>query len=277
MSPNRCQRAAPPYPIFLNKSQYETNIILFKFDIYKFANENLIRILHFDTMKYEHIFFDLDRTIWDFDANSIETIQEIFIKHNLISYCTFEVFFEKYREVNNILWQNYRDNKITKEDLSWKRFYLTNQHFGNINESLSKHMSNDYISISPTKTQMLPNAMEVLEYLQKKYKLHIITNGFTDVQHNKLKNCGIKGHFSSVFTSEEVGCNKPNSDFFNFVIFKTGANRNNSIVIGDDIEVDIKGAAEVGIDTIWFNPNNGTDSFEANFEIQNLAELKGIL
>ena len=169
-------------------------------------------------MNYKHIFFDLDRTIWDFDANSIETIKEIFTRYDLISYCTFEDFHEIYREINDNLWRDYRDNKTTKENLSWQRFYLTNKHFGNINESLSKHMSNDYIAISPTKTQMLPNAIETLEYLHKKYKLHIITNGFTDVQYNKLENCGIKNYFNSIFTSEEVGCNKPNADFFNFVI-----------------------------------------------------------
>lgn len=228
-------------------------------------------------MNYKHIFFDLDRTIWDFDANSIETIKEIFTRYDLISYCTFEDFHEIYREINDNLWRDYRDNKTTKENLSWQRFYLTNKYFGNINESLSKNMSHDYIAISPTKTQMLPNAIETLEYLHKKYKLHIITNGFKEVQYKKLKNCGIKNYFSSIFTSEEVGCNKPSSDFFNFVILKTGARTLNSIVIGDDIEVDIKGASEVGIDTIWFNPNNWKNDFKSNFEIKNLAELKEIL
>ncbi|MDD2636364.1 MAG: YjjG family noncanonical pyrimidine nucleotidase [Bacteroidales bacterium] len=228
-------------------------------------------------MKYKHIFFDLDRTIWDFDANSLETIQEIFTKHKLIRYSTFNDFHKIYREINDNLWRDYRDNKITKDELSWQRFYLTNKYFGNINESLSKSMSKDYISISPTKTQMLPNAIPTLEYLQKKYKLHIITNGFTDVQYNKLENCGIKKYFNSIFTSEEVGCNKPNTKFFNYSLLKTGANTSNSIVIGDDIEVDIKGASAVGIDTIWFNPNNKKTIFNSSFEIKSLEELKNIL
>lgn len=228
-------------------------------------------------MNYKHLFFDLDRTLWDFEANSIETIKEIFAKYSLISYCTFEDFYGIYQEINNSLWNDYREDKITKEDLSWQRFYLTNKHFGNVNEDLSKRMSCDYIEISPTKTLTLPNTIEALEYLYQKYKLHIITNGFKEVQYNKIENCGLRKYFSSVFISEEVGCNKPNSDFFKFVILKTGANSGNSIVIGDDIEVDIKGASKVGIDTIWFNPNNEKGDFVSSFEIRDLAELKEIL
>lgn len=228
-------------------------------------------------MKYKHIFFDLDRTLWDFEANSKETFNEIFYKHNLDSLCSFSDFHKEYRKINDQLWAQYRLGKITKENLSWQRFYQTMEAFGKKDEKTAKLMSDDYITISPTKTKMFPYVHEVLDYLSKKYTLHIVTNGFKEVQYKKINNSNIANYFTMIFTSEEVGCNKPNPDFFSFVLNETGAKDYESIVIGDDLEVDIKGAKNMKIDAIWFNPNYMKGDFKPDYEISSLEEINNIL
>ncbi len=228
-------------------------------------------------MRYKNIFIDLDRTLWDFEANSAETFLEIFHKYEINKVCNFEEFFKKYREINDQMWSDYRAKLITKELLSWKRFHLCILHFGIDNEDIAKEMGKDYINLSPLKTRMFPYSTELLRHLSSKYKVYLITNGFKEVQYLKIKNCNIDTYFDKVFTSEEVGCNKPNREYFEFVLENTGANPENSIVIGDDLEVDIKGAAQLNIDTIWFNNNNGLTDFPVTFEVKSLKEITEIL
>ncbi len=229
-------------------------------------------------MKYRNIFFDLDRTLWDFEANSIETIKEIFYKYNLNELCEFEAFHETYRKVNEKMWAKYRDNQVSKEQLSWLRFYRTMTYFDKTDEQTARLMSQDYISISPTKTVMFDYSIEILEYLKNKgYNLYIITNGFKEVQYIKLENSGLKPYFDKVFTSEEVGCNKPNSAYFSYVLRETSSNAEDSIVIGDDIEVDIKGAAKLDIDTIWFNSVERVSDFKPTYEVNKLQEIENLL
>jgi putative hydrolase of the HAD superfamily len=175
------------------------------------------------------------------------------------------------------LWSDYRSKQITKELLSWHRFYLTNKEFGLDDESISKQMGEDYINISPTKTKLFPYSVELLEYISSKYNLYLVTNGFKEVQYLKIKNCNIEKYFDKVFTSEEVGCNKPNREYFEFVLENTGSTPKNSIIIGDDIEVDIKGAAQLGIDTLRFNNNNEVHDFKPSYEVKSLKEITEIL
>lgn len=229
-------------------------------------------------MKYKNIFFDLDRTLWDFESNSIETIKEIFYKYNLNELCEFDIFHKTYRKVNEKMWAKYRDNQVSKEQLSWLRFYRTMTYFDKTDEQTARLMSKDYISISPTKTVMFDYSIEILDYLKSKgYNLYIITNGFKEVQYIKLENSGLKPFFDMVFTSEEVGCNKPNSAYFSHVLRETSSNPEDSIVIGDDIEVDIKGAAKLDIDTIWFNSIERLTDFNPTYEVNNLQEIESIL
>ena len=227
-------------------------------------------------MKYKHIFFDLDRTLWDFEANSKETFEEIFNKYNLNKHCDFNTFHTEYRKINAELWAEYRIGTISKEFLSWQRFYRAINLFGIDNEEMAKDMSADYIKISPTKTKLFPNTKEVLEFLSNKYKLHLVTNGFKEVQYVKINNSGIDKYFTSVFTSEEVGCNKPNKAFFEHVLEHTGADISESAIVGDDIEADIKGAANMHIDTVWFNPDNLETDYIPTYKINTLDELKNI-
>jgi putative hydrolase of the HAD superfamily len=228
-------------------------------------------------MGYKNVFIDLDRTLWDFETNSAETFIEIFHKYNIDSLCEFDKFHKTYREINDKLWSDYRSKQITKELLSWHRFYLTNKEFGLDDESISKQMGEDYINISPTKTKLFPYSVELLEYISSKYNLYLVTNGFKEVQYLKIKNCNIEKYFDKVFTSEEVGCNKPNREYFEFVLENTGSTPKNSIIIGDDIEVDIKGAAQLGIDTLWFNNNNEVHDFKPSYEVKSLKEITEIL
>lgn len=228
-------------------------------------------------MNYKHIFIDLDRTLWNFEANSIETFKEIYAKHGLESYCNFKDFHKVYRQINEQLWKDYRENKITKERLSYLRFYETIKTFGLNSDKIAHEMSKEYIEISPNKTLLMPNSITFLNYLSQKYTLHIVTNGFKEVQYSKIKNCGIEKYFNLVFTSEEVGCNKPNPAFFEFVLKKAKATSNQSVVIGDDAEVDIKAAIDANMTSIWYNPTTNKSEHTPTYEIKDLLEIKNIL
>lgn len=228
-------------------------------------------------MNYKNVFIDLDRTLWDFETNSKETLNEIFYHYEINKYCKFAEFYSTYRKINDELWGKYRENKISKEVLSWKRFYLTNLNYGIDNEGIANKMGKDYILNSPLKTKLFPYTHEILQYLSEKYNLYLITNGFKEVQYLKIKNCNIEKYFKMIFTSEEVGCNKPNREYFEYVLESTFSKPDNSIVIGDDFEVDIKGALQLGIDTIWFKSCNENQEGQSRYTVKSLQEITEIL
>ena len=228
--------------------------------------------------KYKHIYFDLDRTIWDFDKNALDTFQDIFVNYNLKKiFKTFDDFYNTYVKHNDILWNDYREGRIKKSILTYKRFSLTLEEFGIDDEELAKKIAKDYITISPTKKQLFPHAHETLEYLYNKYKLHIITNGFNEVQFTKLKNSDLDKYFLNVFTSEDAGAQKPNPIIFQHALKNGNANKEESIMIGDDLKVDILGAKNFGLDQIFFNPENIKHSEDITHEINSLKELQEIL
>ena len=201
--------------------------------------------------KYKHIYFDLDRTIWDFDKNAEETFHEIYTKYKLEKiFSSFDNFYNTYVKHNELLWKDYRKGKIEKSLLSYKRFTLTLEDFGVYDEVLAKNIAHDYITISPTKKSLFPYAHETLDYLHKKYKLYIITNGFNEVQFTKLKNSELDKYFSKVFTSEDAGAQKPNPKIFDNALKSVNALKNESIMIGDDLEADILGAKKFGLDQV---------------------------
>jgi putative hydrolase of the HAD superfamily len=228
--------------------------------------------------KYTHLFFDLDRTLWDFEANAEETFKELYSTYKLDRhYDSFNEFHSSYRRNNEYLWAEYRNNNITKDELRWRRFELTFREKNIYNEQLAQQIGEDYVKLSPLKTKLFPHTFELLNYLKPKYKLFLITNGFREVQYQKLDNTNLRPYFSKVFTSEEVGVNKPHIDYFNYVLERTGATSENALVIGDDLEVDIKGANFVNIDTVWFNTNGKKANRKITFEIHSLKELLDIL
>lgn len=228
--------------------------------------------------KYKHIYFDLDRTIWDFDQNAQETFHDIYTKYELEKiFKNFDNFYLTYVGHNERLWKKYREGKIKKSILSYKRFSLTLEEFGVNDDELAKQIAQDYITISPTKKRLFPFAVETLEYLHKKYKLYIITNGFNEVQFTKLKNSELDKYFSKVFTSEDAGAQKPNPLIFENAIKSVNARKKESIMIGDDLEADILGAKKFGLDQVFFNPFKKDHKEEITHEIESLKELQEIL
>ncbi len=232
----------------------------------------------YNMKKYKHIFFDLDRTIWDFDENSKETLREIYNKYQLSNhFIDFIQFCNTYHANNDKLWTEYREGKLKKEVLISLRFYNTLLEVNVKNQKLAHLIGNDYVKISPTKKNVFPYTYGALNYLkEKKYKLYIITNGFNEVQFVKMKNCNLNTYFSRVITGENAGSYKPNSKIFHFALSSVHAKKSESIMIGDDLEVDIQGASDAGIDQVYFNPDNIPHNGEITFEISSLKELMEI-
>jgi putative hydrolase of the HAD superfamily len=229
--------------------------------------------------KYKHLFFDLDRTLWDFETNSVMALEEIFYKRNIgvLYQVDFHDFHEFYKSYNAHLWDLYKHGVIDKEHLRVERFRGSLNHFDIDNEDLAHKIADDYVVVSPRKTQLFPHTIEVLEYLHQRYPMHIITNGFTEVQFVKLTNCGLDGFFKEVITSEMVGVQKPNKAVFEFAMQKAGALAEESIMIGDDQVSDVQGAREAGMDQAFVNYYKEDLIFEPTFHIFQLRELKNLL
>ena len=229
--------------------------------------------------KYRHLFFDLDRTLWDFDKSAAETFVAIYDKYKLRKrgIKTVEEFHRVYTHHNNILWEEYRHGRIEKKVLSNLRYFLTLQDFAIEDEKLAANLGKDYLEISPRKVNLFPNAISILKYLSPQYQLHIITNGFSEVQETKLRVSELGKYFKSVITSEEAGVKKPNPEIFQYALSKTGAHIDNSLMIGDDFEVDIVGAKNVGMDQVLFDPEKKYQENGSTFTIRDLVELKEFL
>lgn len=230
-------------------------------------------------MPYEHIFFDLDRTLWDFETNSYETLVELVEKYNLAEkgITVVDEFIESYYKINNKLWDDYRDGVIDKETLRYQRFRQAFSGYAIHDEELTVNFGNDYVYLSPLKTNLLPHTKEILDYLSSKYELHIITNGFEEVQHVKMKNSGIDHYFSEIITSERAGFKKPDKRIFDFSMSITRAIPDNSIMIGDNLEADIIGAKNAGIHQVFFNNQGQLHNEDVTYEIKELKELSNFL
>lgn len=227
--------------------------------------------------KYKHIFFDLDRTLWDLNTNAHEALQEVYAEIGLKDkgIDDFEGFYKAYQYHNDKLWEDYRQGRIVKERLRTLRFKLALEDFNISSNSLAEQMGQLYVLRSPSKSKLVPHAKEVLDYLQeKKYQLHIITNGFSEVQDVKMKNSGIYSYFKRIITSEAAGVNKPDAKIFRYALKAANAGAGESLMIGDHLEVDIVGAREAGIDQVYFNPEKIDHQEVITKEIYDLIELK---
>ncbi|MDD5569814.1 MAG: YjjG family noncanonical pyrimidine nucleotidase [Bacteroidales bacterium] len=230
-------------------------------------------------MKYKHLFFDLDRTIWDFERNSDENFAHIFEKYELSKkgIPSIEVFQEKYHIYNSMLWSLYKKGQVPKEVLKTKRFELTLLDFGINDYLMAVNIGNDYLENHTNKNYVFPDAFEVLDYLSKRYELHIITNGFDEVQFKKIVSGNLNQYFKNIITSEEAGVKKPDAKIFLTALEKANAKVEESLMIGDDIEVDIIGAGKVGMDQVLFNPAGTKHNEKITYEIKDLKELMDIL
>lgn len=230
-------------------------------------------------MKYQHLFFDLDHTLWDFDANAKLTLAEMYHVLDLEKRGVndFEKFYTKYLEHNERLWERYRNGIIKVDELRWKRMWHTLLDFKIGDEELARDMGTHFLDKLPTRNLLFPYTKEILQYLSNKgYKLHMITNGFEHTQHCKLANCGISAFFLEVITSEGSNSIKPKKEIFEYALYKTGARVEQSIMIGDSIEVDIIGAMNAGMDQVYVNHTNAVPEVKPTYTVYSLRELEGI-
>ena len=230
-------------------------------------------------MKYKHLFFDLDHTLWDFDSNSREALHDLYHSLSLADAGVndFDLFHKLYLGHNERLWDRYRKGQMKVDELRWKRMAVTLLEFKNGDESLARKMGIAFLEILPTKNKLFPDTIEVLNYLtEKKYTLHLITNGFEKTQHHKLKTSGIDNFFCEVITSEGSNSLKPHPEIFEYALLKTGALKKESIMIGDTPEVDILGAREAGIDQVYVNHTGNAEPVIATYTVYSLKELMEI-
>jgi putative hydrolase of the HAD superfamily len=227
---------------------------------------------------YKNLFFDIDRTIWDYDANLIEILDDIFEKYSLQSKgVSKQDFYYTFNKHNEELWKLYRSGKMQREELRIKRFMDTFKEFGIHDNELAAAVAIDYLAITPTKTKIFPDTIETLTYLKLRYQLHIITNGFNEVQFKKLINSGIDCFFHTVITSDIAGHRKPDKRIFAHALSSVNAKKTESLMIGDDWEADILGAKSFGIDQVFFNPKHIQVIGKATFEIFQLSDLIKLL
>jgi putative hydrolase of the HAD superfamily len=234
---------------------------------------------YFAMMKYKHLFFDLDHTIWDFEANSRQTLAGLYETMQLQSKGVddFDRFHKNYIIHNDKLWDRYRNGFIKVDELRWKRMWLTLIDFKIGSETLAREMGNQFLELLPTRKILFPHTLELLEYLtNKNYQLHLITNGFEKTQHSKLKNAGIDKYFKEVITSEGSNSLKPHKEIFDYAFLKTGAQKKESIMLGDNIEVDIQGAMDAGIDQVYVNHLQIEPLIKPTYTVHSLKELEDI-
>lgn len=230
-------------------------------------------------MKYKHLFFDLDHTIWDFDANAKATLTDLFVLFELDKKVSapFEDFYRKYLYHNEILWDKYHNGLISSEDLKWKRMWRTLLDFKIGDENLSRELSAKFLEILPTKKLLFPHTIEILEYLlAKNYTLHLITNGFEKTQWSKLNNSGLAKYFTHMITSEVSNSLKPKKEIFDYALNKTGALLKESIMLGDNLDADIQGAINAGMDSVFVNHINATPAIKPTYIVYHLKELEAI-
>ena len=228
---------------------------------------------------YRHLFFDLDRTLWDYDQNSSEALFEIYQSYGLLAiFENFGNFHKAFIRYNNQLWKEYRERKIHKDQVRHLRFEKTLMEYGTADTGLANKLNNDFLEISPRKPHLVPGAIELLELLQKKrYGLYIITNGFTEIQLLKMESTGLMKYFQKIFTSENSKSNKPQRAIFEHAVTSVNAKKKESLMIGDDLEADIIGARNFGIDQVYFNPERIAHSEKITLEITQLNQLYRIL
>ncbi len=230
-------------------------------------------------MQYKHLFFDLDHTLWDFETNSRQTLAELYHSLQLQEKGVhdFDLFHQRYSAHNEKLWERYRNGFIKVDELRWKRMWHTLLDFKIGDEKLARTMDVKFLEGLPYRKTLFPYTIEILNWLKAKgYRIHLITNGFEEVQHSKIKYSGLTGYFQEVITSEGSNSLKPHKAIFEYAFQKTGASPEESIIIGDSIDADIQGGINAGIDQVFVNHLRITPSIKATYTVYTLKELETI-
>lgn len=226
------------------------------------------------------IFFDLDHTIWDFDLNAKETLHELYYTYHfdrLFNTKNSDLFIETYTINNHRLWDLYHHGKIDKQTLRKARFEDTFSQLGVDPSLFPVAFEEEYLAICPTKTNLFPHAHETLAYLYNKYTLHLISNGFKEACEKKLKHSKLSPYFKTIVISENVGVNKPHPQIFEYAVTEGNANKELSIMIGDNLDADVRGAQNFGMDAIFFNPTKIEKPVDVRHMIVDLKELQSVL
>ncbi|HYG49438.1 MAG TPA: YjjG family noncanonical pyrimidine nucleotidase [Flavobacteriales bacterium] len=229
-------------------------------------------------MDIDLVIFDLDNTIWDFETNSREALVELYaevkkahgIEHD------FHVFHANYVQINYKYWSDYEKGLINKHHLRYGRFYDAFASVDFHNKTIAETVADKYVTVSPFKTIVFDGTYEILEYLCKKYKLAIITNGFNEVVAHKIKNCGLDRYFNHIQTSEDAGHQKPHPRIFEIVLEKFNVGAKKAVMIGDNLETDIAGGKNSGMHTILFDPKKQHDGY-ADLKIDHLKQLSNYI
>lgn len=229
--------------------------------------------------EYRNLFIDLDDTLYDFSAASREAFKETYEQLHYERYFeSFEHYMEIYTPYNLEMWRLYGEGKITKEELNRRRYSYPLEAVGVNDQKLAAEFCREALGRIPTKGNLVSGATELLEYLRPKYRMYILSNGFVELQSRKMATAGIKRYFDDIILSEEIGVNKPRPELFEYALKKAGAKLEESIMIGDMFDTDIVGAANIGMDQIFFNPKQMTGtSFKPTYEVRQLLEIKEIL
>ncbi|MGO1243334.1 MAG: YjjG family noncanonical pyrimidine nucleotidase [Sphingobacterium sp.] len=225
------------------------------------------------------IFFDLDHTLWDFDLNARETLHELYGRYafrDLTGEENSDRFIETYTVNNHRLWHLYHHGKIDKETLRKARFEDTFRELGIDPKVFPWKFNDDYLAICPTKTRLFPHAHETLTYLQSRYNLHLISNGFKEACEMKLDRSKLRPYFNTIVISEIVGVNKPSPEIFQFAISNGKTSIENAVMIGDNLDADIRGAQNAGIDAIYFNAVGAQKPDDVLHMVTNLKELQSM-
>ncbi len=227
--------------------------------------------------KTTDIFFDLDHTLWDFDKNSKNAFEKLLKENNLP--VSIENFLTIYEPINKKYWEEYSQGIKTKAEVKFRRLTDTFDVLNiKVNQKFIEYFADAYLNYLKEEKQLMPGTIEILEYLQNKYRLHILTNGFIEIQERKVHNSGLNKYFKSIISSEEINKQKPHPEVFNYALQKAGTYAHKSIMIGDNLKSDVLGARNVGMQAIHYDPFNiNTIDKKIIPKVNHLLELKEIL
>ena len=229
--------------------------------------------------KIKHVFFDLDHTLWDFDKNSETTLRILYDEFSLASLGIddFSTFYKHYSHHNDRMWERFRKGLMRREELRWKRMWHTLLEFKIADTPLAHQLSERYLELLPIQTALTPHAKEILDHCKGRYQMHLITNGFETTQWQKLRNAQLESYFEEVITSETSNSLKPHKEIFDYALSKTGATIEESLMIGDALEIEILGAQQAGWDQVYYNPHKQTHQRKPTYEITCWKELIPLL
>ncbi len=229
---------------------------------------------------YKHVFLDFDDTIYDTKGNASEALLELFEAFALSrDFESFESFSNDYWKRNTEVWALYSKGLMDKSTLIKERFRYPFQCKGvDVTDEFLLELNDWFLERTSTKSKLIEGAIDLLKYLNSKYEVHMLSNGFEQVQYAKMRNSGVEQYFKEVILSDHIGVNKPDKAIFDYAIEKTGAIVSESIMIGDNMDTDILGAKNFGMDQLYFNSSSVlTKIHKPTYEVSSLAEIKDIL